>query len=223
MTGHETKMKIYLTASQLFYDNGYSGTTVSEIIRKARTNKGSFYHHFTGKMHLGHDICMELFADIDTCLSVLFPGIEAIELLFLRECVFWHLFFASDNIRIFASEVFSATYFRLSTELFGAILDLSQADLSSGDLMLIQGVELALKGSFTSYVGKIIERLNEEELVRFYMRTWLGMYKIPANQVDQLTEAAYDTISRLDVTNVNFRVSIQPKLMVIPSNSTLQK
>ncbi|MDO4632819.1 MAG: TetR/AcrR family transcriptional regulator [Eubacteriales bacterium] len=44
-----TRGRIISAAWQLFYEQGYENTTVDEIIAKANTSKGSFYHYFKGK------------------------------------------------------------------------------------------------------------------------------------------------------------------------------
>ena len=44
-----TKSKIVSAAWKLFYERGYDGTTVEEIIFESGTSKGSFYHYFSGK------------------------------------------------------------------------------------------------------------------------------------------------------------------------------
>lgn len=44
-----TKAKIVSAAWKLFYEQGYEGTTVEEIIEESHTSRGSFYHYFEGK------------------------------------------------------------------------------------------------------------------------------------------------------------------------------
>ena len=44
-----TKSKIVASAWKLFYEQGYDGTTVDEIIKDSGTSRGSFYHYFDGK------------------------------------------------------------------------------------------------------------------------------------------------------------------------------
>ncbi len=44
-----TKSKIVTAAWKLFYEQGYGGTTVDEIIKESGTSRGSFYHYFDGK------------------------------------------------------------------------------------------------------------------------------------------------------------------------------
>ena len=44
-----TKSRIVTAAWELFYEQGYDGTTVEEIIERSQTSRGSFYHYFEGK------------------------------------------------------------------------------------------------------------------------------------------------------------------------------
>lgn len=44
-----TKGKIISAAWKLFYENGYDGTTIEDIIFASGTSRGSFYHYFEGK------------------------------------------------------------------------------------------------------------------------------------------------------------------------------
>ena len=45
----QTKSRIVSAAWKLFYEYGYSNTTIDDIIELARTSKGSFYHYFESK------------------------------------------------------------------------------------------------------------------------------------------------------------------------------
>ena len=44
-----TKSKIISAAWKLFYDKGFDGTTIEDIVSLSETSKGSFYHYFEGK------------------------------------------------------------------------------------------------------------------------------------------------------------------------------
>ena len=46
------KSRIVSAAWQLFYEKGYNGTTVDEIIELSGTSKGSFYYYFDTKDEL---------------------------------------------------------------------------------------------------------------------------------------------------------------------------
>ena len=44
-----TKSKIISAAWRLFYDKGFDGTTIEDIVTLSETSKGSFYHYFASK------------------------------------------------------------------------------------------------------------------------------------------------------------------------------
>lgn len=46
---NSTKSKISSIAWKLFYDQGYEGTTVDQIITECGISKGNFYHYFSAK------------------------------------------------------------------------------------------------------------------------------------------------------------------------------
>ena len=48
----DVKSRIVTAAWQLFYEKGYNGTTVDDIIALSGTSKGSFYYYFSSKDEL---------------------------------------------------------------------------------------------------------------------------------------------------------------------------
>ncbi len=47
--GSETRDRILAAAARLFHEQGFSGTSVAEILRESGVNSGSLYHFFPGK------------------------------------------------------------------------------------------------------------------------------------------------------------------------------
>lgn len=54
------KSRIVSAAWQLFYDKGYNGTTVDDIIELSGTSKGSFYYYFNTKDELLNTLALIL-------------------------------------------------------------------------------------------------------------------------------------------------------------------
>ena len=54
------KNRIETAAWQLFYEKGYNGTTVDDIIELSGTSKGSFYYYFNTKDELLNTLSMIL-------------------------------------------------------------------------------------------------------------------------------------------------------------------
>ena len=49
MAKSDTKGRIVSAAWKLFYQYGYSNTTIDDIVEESNTSKGSFYHYFSSK------------------------------------------------------------------------------------------------------------------------------------------------------------------------------
>ena len=62
----KTKDKIMRAAWELFQEQGYEETTISQIIEKSDTARGAFYHHFHGKEELLFTIAYTYDTDYDT-------------------------------------------------------------------------------------------------------------------------------------------------------------
>ena len=69
-----TKGKIISAAWKLFYENGYEGTTIEDIIFASGTSRGSFYHYFDGK-----DALLGTLAYILGTLDARFPVLQITE------------------------------------------------------------------------------------------------------------------------------------------------
>jgi TetR/AcrR family transcriptional regulator, transcriptional repressor for nem operon len=48
----DTRTRLVLAAMQLFWEKGYSSTSVADVLKSAGVNSGSLYHFFPGKQEL---------------------------------------------------------------------------------------------------------------------------------------------------------------------------
>jgi AcrR family transcriptional regulator len=55
-TGLETKQKIYVTAKQLFYEYGFTKTTLAQIAEDSGTNKAMVAYYFKNKNNLALEV-----------------------------------------------------------------------------------------------------------------------------------------------------------------------
>lgn len=210
MPGSDTRQRILDAAAELFLAKGYNDATVAEIIEAAETNKGSFYHHFEDKQHLAYNICRAITDGIESDVKRIHPELPPLERLFLQECLFWRVFFTEPSVRRFVAEVYAVSYVSVKADVFDAILDAAPNGLSSRDLLMIQGLELALRMTMTAYVGSISERLVEEDFVRFYLNLWLGAYGIAQAEVARLAAQAYQRLAGLGIACRGFTLTVRP-------------
>ena len=57
--GDQRRQAIIEAAETLFYQNGYEGTSVQDVLDVLDLSKGGFYHHFDSKLRLLEAICAE--------------------------------------------------------------------------------------------------------------------------------------------------------------------
>ncbi len=63
LKGELKKKKILETAEKLFFEKGYSGSTVDDLLGILQCSKGSLYHHFESKQQILTAICLNKVAD----------------------------------------------------------------------------------------------------------------------------------------------------------------
>ncbi len=85
-----TKTRIVKAAWSLFYKNGYSKTTIEDIIAASKTSKGSFYHYFKGKESLLNTLSYLFDEKYEELTTVIDPDLSAYDkLLFLNHELFY--------------------------------------------------------------------------------------------------------------------------------------
>ena len=84
-----TKGEIISAAWKLFYENGYDGTTIEDIIFASGTSRGSFYHYFEGKDALLGTLAYVFDEKYEQLRSTLDPDWDAVKkLIFLNHELF---------------------------------------------------------------------------------------------------------------------------------------
>ena len=76
-----TRGRIISAAWKLFYEQGYEGTTVEDIVFESGTSKGSFYHYFDGKDALMGTLAYVFDEKYEDLMPTLDPEKGAIETL----------------------------------------------------------------------------------------------------------------------------------------------
>ena len=76
-----TRGRIISAAWKLFYEQGYDGTTVEDIVFESGTSKGSFYHYFDGKDALMGTLAYVFDEKYEDLMPTLDPEKGAIETL----------------------------------------------------------------------------------------------------------------------------------------------
>jgi AcrR family transcriptional regulator len=81
----DARSRVLIAAVDLFAEQGYDGTSVAEVIRRAGVAKGGFYHHFASKEDLLYavygDLISRQLAAMDDILARGLPAAETLRAL----------------------------------------------------------------------------------------------------------------------------------------------
>lgn len=84
-----TKGRIIAAAWKLFYEQGYEGTTVEDIVFESETSKGSFYHYFKGKDELMGTLANVFDEKYEELRETMDPNLDAVgKLIYLNHELF---------------------------------------------------------------------------------------------------------------------------------------
>lgn len=86
-----TKAKIVSAAWKLFYEQGYEGTTVEEIIEESGTSRGSFYHYFEGKDALLSSLSFLFDEEYEAIMVDMDPDMEPFDMLMYLNYRLFHM------------------------------------------------------------------------------------------------------------------------------------
>ena len=75
----DVKSRIVSAAWQLFYEKGYNGTTVDDIIALSGTSKGSFYYYFSTKDELLNSLSVILDDYYEELEEIMNPEMDSFE------------------------------------------------------------------------------------------------------------------------------------------------
>ncbi len=211
MSAEETRQKIIIAAKKLFFEYGFNAVSVSEIIRISDTNKGSFYHHFGDKLTLAFIIDQNMYSQILSRLCILFKDNNEFENFFLARAILCTLPFKNENLRRYLKESLGSRQ-NIEVNYLDEFIDAISTDgFSSSELLLIHGAEESLTFTLISFICEHAKKLKEKETVRFYMRLWLGLYKISSEIVDNHVDFAFTQLSELNIDFQNFNLTIDRK------------
>ena len=149
-----TKGRIISAAWKLFYEQGYEGTTVEDIVFESGTSKGSFYHYFDGKDALMGTLAYVFDEKYEELIPALDPNMGALETLAYINHELYVMIEASVSIDLLTR--------LLSTQLLARgekhLLDRSRVYFRLRRRMVRQGAER----------GELRREVSVDELVRAF-------------------------------------------------------
>ncbi len=184
--GQKTKDIILRSSRNLFYEYGYTNTTLRMIAEKSNCNLGLFQYHFNGK----RDIARHIYSDIRNTFEELLlehePDISEQDMFFLSSSMELYLCWRNDNFARFFGEYLSETTY--DDRRFQYILSFYQTYGSKDDNHNTAAFDAvcvtAIKPALVNYALSVKDTIQLDELARFYLRQQLHYLNLDENLAD---------------------------------------
>ena len=187
-----TRDRILQSAMDLFWEKGYANTGMSELLRRAKANSGSFYYFFTSKEDL-------LLAVLDRYAEILHPELLApvwkktadpVERIFGLLARYRELIVRSNC-------TYGCPIGRLALEI-----DPAQREVHRRIAMNFEGWADAVQKCLEDTAGKLPPEINRKKLSRFVLTVMEGGVMLSRSQrsvkpFDMAVEQLRDYFNRL--------------------------
>lgn len=195
----DRKEDIIAAAIDLFRSSGYDGTSLDDIVERAKISKGSFYLHFAGKKELFIECADKVFLNIDRKFNELEHVQDIAERFRMRAVLFIKTSRHFIEMLHIARGTFSSSTPRHRVKIRKIMQNLINPlihDLNEGVLRgLIRNLDTTviahmLMGA-VEYGSYYLEGRNDDEIERWIDRALLlaidGFYKDSEPRVDQVS------------------------------------
>lgn len=183
--GTETKNRIIRCARKLFYQNGYSATSMRAISELAGTNIGLMNYYFRGKAEIGMLIYTDIRQAFDDFIAEYEPDLNAVDT-FLFSCAV-ELYLALEN------EAFGRFYLELSPEpLFHEKVELIIIDFlmkytaakdSDQAFLSCLGI-MSIKPALVKAACSENNTLTTDAIIRYYLEQQLHVLGMPSSHAE---------------------------------------
>ena len=200
---NDYKEKIYQAAQRLFYEKGYTNTSVAEIIELSGTNKGSFYHYYSKKEDLAEAVLLNShYQHVE--LRNLFPEETSLVRMALENRVFWHVFFCHENFRRFITDLNRESLHYESHYMNDPCKEYSRKVFTQKEYALIVNANIGLRRNLSIFMYDNFQKYEFYEPSDFYLTNLFKMFEISKEDIDYTLKRSMELFYTLEITTEGF-------------------
>lgn len=200
---NDYKEKIYQAAQRLFYEKGYTNTSVAEIIELSGTNKGSFYHYYSKKEDLAKAVLLNSHYQ-HTELRNLFPKETSLVRLALENRVFWHVFVHQESFRRFIADLNRESLHYESDYMTDPCKEYSPRKFSYKEYALIECASIGLRRNLAIFMYDNYDKYEFYEPSNFYLTNFFKLFEISKEDIDYTLKRSMELFYTLEITTEGF-------------------
>ena len=213
--GAATKQKIIDAAKTLFYEQGYTKTTVAQITKKAQVNNGLFTYYFGSKTAIAGQISTEFRLNIRNLISkkiyALHVNYDFAVGIAVEHRVNMRIRANNKNILKFDNEQQGEMYHRGSHQrnhFYQLQKRLINPDISDTDLKLyeILGIQI-IRSMYAAYESGLVD-CDIEYLTDYYIDLLLHLLQVDKIKADSILEESKELANQIEIiVGPNFTLS----------------
>ncbi|MBF7096025.1 TetR/AcrR family transcriptional regulator [Alkalibacter mobilis] len=211
--GEQTREYIYMISKELFYRNGYSGTTLSKIALKAEVPIGLIPYHFKNKDNIVSLIYADFLNKIRTCVESRLHKRSANSILYhgVVSRIYYQIIFSDPNNKKFYHEILlKKSNYKL---LHGPIGDIYTNYLKDFNVHISKtGFSDILHADFGArrevFLNKFEspEKTDIQDLVTFANGIVPRLLKIDQTLVDEILHESYEIFKSLSYDHIKLLI-----------------
>lgn len=210
--GMHTHHRILLTAKELFYEKGFSDTTVKEICKQANVKLGTFTYYFSTKEVLVSEIYTEYFVKVYTWVSFIENRkMNSLEKNVIATFLYYQIIFCDEkNIR-FHYEVLSKQspynyLMKIIKRIYANIVRELKLDIDEEELIRIMSADLGVRRELIlAYTDNKMFNSSLDLAITIY--TMMGrLLKIDEKIMSEYIKKAVEFQEKNDLSHIKFLV-----------------
>lgn len=209
--GLATREKILDVCKVLFCEQGYIGTSFTDICNMSEVNPGTITHHFKNKKNLGGIFYNSMLDEFTRATRELFPQEDAIQQNMLSVGMHLKLFYENPNYRRFSSEFSSESlpddqleeYELRVNSAYELVVDQVGVEKANFLFAAFKGMDCYLE----PYISNNIDTLSFESAYAYIMELYHGF--LSRDEFDKRIELALKQVSTFKISFDYFDLSIE--------------
>lgn len=196
---NKNKTRIFQEAEELFYKNGYTNTSIDEIVKCSQTSKGTFYHYYKNKIELGLYVYNSTYWQHRNVILDLFPNEEDLVLYSLETRIFWHAYYENNNYRRFYHDISNEPMNLQAPAIIKTCLENTQKKFAKNEIDLIIIATHGMRQQILHYISDKLDQFPYQTVCEFTIIHFFRLFEIPNEVIENILARSDALFNQLDI------------------------
>ncbi|AFA47997.1 TetR/AcrR family transcriptional regulator [Acetobacterium woodii] len=196
---NNNKIKIFQEAEELFYQNGYTNTSIDEIIKCSQTSKGTFYHYYKSKAELGLYVYRSTYLQHGNVILDLFPNEEYLIRYSLEARIFWYAYYEVNNYRRFYYEISREPLNFQAPAIIKTCLEHTPKKFTKNEIDLIIIAAHGMRQHISHHIFDKLDQFPYQTIYKFTVSHFFKLFEIPDDVIENIMTKSDALFNQLNI------------------------